>query len=492
MGLVHIDKPVRSDSLPYLSDAFTLRLDDDAWAALLPRHHLMWVSPKFDRVRDFTKAVKHGSLGYAAYLSDAMKQSFEKYYISPLENSNQANLFPNGQVMDSSICFLPTNDCNLGCKYCFSGAQPNKFGSIPWEIAKAAIDLGTRNAIMTRMRTGVGGLGIRFFGGGEPTEYWERFAAIVEYARASAQKHNLQILVATITNGQIDQKHYHWFRKNIDEVSISMDGPPEIQNAQRPVSSGEDSFDKSWKFVSAMAVLGMNITTIRVTVTEQTVNRMAEIAEYFWDNLPNPYPLQFEPVYFSEVGRQSVGMPGALDFVENFRHVEELARRRAQMGKRSGIAATATRPLTVRAGAYCDSLEGRGMFVTPNGYLSLCSEVSLHSDPRKDNYFVGGYDFATKRFQVSEEGASKVRCGPPWWCRGCYAQFSCRGGCEPRSQNPAKHIRKWWCQMVRANLKHTWSDVRANLLPCRCRIGDTRGEELIWLPIWEISPSMDS
>jgi radical SAM protein with 4Fe4S-binding SPASM domain len=491
MELVRIDRPTQPNGLPRLSDGFNIRLHGDQWAALMPRHHLMWISPDFKRVRDFTRLVKDRSPDYETFLSEPMKKSFATYYLDPLNHSGNPNANPKGEVLDSAVCFLATNDCNLGCKYCFSGAQPKQFGAIPWEIAKAAVDLGVRNAILNRMRTGTGALIIRFFGGGEPTEYWDRYAGIVDYARARAHATNIGVLVATITNGQVEEEHYEWFRKNIDEVSVSMDGPPDIQNAQRPTFAGENSFDKSWKFLSAMDRLTMDIKAIRVTVTAQTVGRMEEIAQFFWDNLTTAHPLQFEPVYFSEVGRRNSTMPGALDFVERFRGVEELARKREAAGLRHAPVGTATRPLTLRATAYCDSLEGKGLFVTPDGFLSLCSEVSVASDPRKDDYFIGGYDASERRFKISEEGASKIRCGPPWWCRGCYAQYSCRGGCEPRSQNTDKYVRKWWCQMVRENLKGVWSDVRDRKLPARARVGDPQGEELIWLPIWEDSPSMD-
>jgi uncharacterized protein len=486
--VVHIQNPINADGLPYLSDGFGIQLEGGAWAALFPRQHLMWVSPKVQRVRDF---IDHGSSGYEAFLTEAMKKSFETHYINPLEYAGKPNPAPKGEVLGSTICFLPTNDCNLGCKYCFSGAQPKKFGAIPWEVAKAAIDLGTRNAVLNRMRGGVGKLFIRFFGGGEPTEYWDTFSGIVEYSRASAKRSNVDVLVATITNGQVDEEHYEWFRDNIDEITISMDGPPDIQNEQRPTFAGEHSFDKTWKFVSKMDALNVNIKALRVTVTAQTVNRMEEIAQFFWENLPRAYPVQFEPVYFSEVGRQNTAMPRARDFVEQFRRVEEMARRRHEMGRRHATVGTATRPLAIRASAYCDSLEGRGLFVTPDGHLSLCSEVSVAADPRKDDYFVGRYDSSTKRFHVPDDGVSKIRCGPPWWCRGCFAQYSCRGGCEPRSQNPDKYVRRWWCQMVRGNIRGLWSDVRANKVEARARIGDPNGEELIWLPIWESSPSMD-
>jgi uncharacterized protein len=484
---VEYPDPINENGLPYLSEGFNIRLHTGDWAALFPRHHLMWVSPDLKRTKEFLNLQ---AIGYDTLLTEPMKESFSTYYSGPF-TPKYSNPLPKGEWLDSAICFLPTNDCSLGCKYCFSGAAPKKYGAIPWEIAKAAIDLGTRNAVMNRMLSGSGQLMVRFYGGGEPTEYWDSFSSIIEYARASAKKNNVGIQVATITNGQIDPEHYEWFRNNIDEVTLSMDGPPEIQNAQRPTATGEDSFDKTWAFLTNMDALDMNISGIRVTVTAATLNRMAEIATFFWDNLRKPYNMQFEPVYFSAVGRQNTKMPEALEFVEQFRRVEDMAYQRHLHGLRHGTVSSAARPLQIRTGSYCDSLEGKGLFVTPEGYLSICSEVSVPTDPRKDDYFVGKYDPSTKRFHVPEQGAANIRKGVPWWCRGCFAQFSCRGGCEPRSQNSDRYIRRWWCQMVRGNIRHTWSDVRAGRMEARARIGDPHGEELIWLPIWASSASMD-
>src|SRR6185369_11843886 len=126
--------------------------------------------------------------------------------------------------------------------------------------------------------------------------------------------------------------------------TVSMDGPPDIEKAQRPTFAGEKSCDKSWKFVKQMDELKMDIKAIRVTVTAQTVHRMPEIAGFFWDNLKKAYPVQFEPVYFSEVGRQNTSMPQAADFIKHFRNIEEMSRARCKAGKKHGPVGTATRP----------------------------------------------------------------------------------------------------------------------------------------------------
>jgi hypothetical protein len=42
--IVETPHALNPDGLPRLSDGFSLHLDGDDWAALFPRHHLMWVS----------------------------------------------------------------------------------------------------------------------------------------------------------------------------------------------------------------------------------------------------------------------------------------------------------------------------------------------------------------------------------------------------------------------------------------------------------------
>ena len=457
------------------TEGFTIKLKSNNWAALYPNYHFMFVSKSHDRVKQLCA---EENLKKSTVLNDLMKKSFVKYFDRRDEKKRSGSLFRN-KLLSSAICIIPTNDCNLGCQYCFAATEPKKEGVIKWEIAKAAVDLGIRNAILNRMMNGTGQFELRFFGGGEPTDYWEEFEQIVIYARRMAKEKNVKCLISKITNGQIDKKNYQWIRRNIDEIYISFDGPPEIQNKQRPTHDGRESFTKSWKFLEAMDTLDVKINSIRVTTTAESVKKMVEIAEFFWTNLSKQHPLQFEPVYLSEVGRKNVLMPSAKDFVENFRAVEIYA------AQRKGLVSSATKPLTIRNGSYCDSLEGKGLFITPDGCLSLCSEISALDDPRKDRYFVGEYNEHTNQFELSKQGESIIREGLPSKCESCFAKFNCSGGCEPRSMNSDTKIRKAWCSMVKMNLLDLWDDVFCEVIGCRERIVHSNGDELIWLPIWE-------
>jgi uncharacterized protein len=445
----------------------------------------MWVSPNLERVREFTRRANQGGDEYREFLTPAMEESFSLHYRRPKPQRAARAALVHGEILSPCICLVLTNDCNLACRYCFASAGEAKGGVMAPEVARAAVDLAARNAVLTRMKTGRATLGVSFFGGGEPTVHWSHFQDIVEYARASAAAHGVGVYITVTTNGQIDEDHYAWFATHVDEVTVSMDGPAEIQNRQRCRAAGGESFRKSWSFLSHMDAAGMNISAIRATVTAESVGRMAEIAEFFWTQLGRVYPLQMEPVYFSEVGRRDCEMPRAPDFVAGLRRVEEAARARCGDRRTHGLVQTATRPLVIRpAGSYCDAMEYDGLFVTPEGFLSQCSEVSSSDDPRAKDYFVGRYDPVAGRFQVAEQHLPGVSGGLPVRCAKCFAQFSCGGGCRPRSENAAPHIRRWWCEIIRENLRLTWSDVRSRLQPAMAHIGDPQGEELIWLPIW--------
>src|SRR5215217_3251225 len=109
---VEYPDPINVNGFPYLSEGFNIRLNNGDWAALFSRHHLMWVSPNLKRTKEF---INHQDNGYDRLLTDGMKDSFATCFQLPLQPNDNVNPLPRGEVLDSTICFLPTNDCSLGC-----------------------------------------------------------------------------------------------------------------------------------------------------------------------------------------------------------------------------------------------------------------------------------------------------------------------------------------------------------------------------------------
>lgn len=138
-----------------------------------------------------------------------------------------------------ALCLHVAHDCNLRCKYCF--ASTGDFGTgrkiMPPEIAKKAIDFviarsGARHNIE-----------VDFFGG-EPLMAFDTVKQTVDYARSLEEKHNKKFRFTITTNGVLlDQDKIDYINANMDNVVLSLDGRPEVNDHFRKTVSGTGSYD---------------------------------------------------------------------------------------------------------------------------------------------------------------------------------------------------------------------------------------------------------
>ncbi|MFH1294917.1 MAG: radical SAM protein, partial [Candidatus Aenigmatarchaeota archaeon] len=127
--------------------------------------------------------------------------------------------------------FFIATRCNMNCVYCYadSGQQRKK---ITISAFKKIID---QLAAVSEKRK----VNIIFHGGGEPTLDLDSIKTITIYARKKLNSPNLNLQ----SNGTYSRAVGNWLLKNIDGIVFSCDGPPEIQDAQRPLLSGQRSSD---------------------------------------------------------------------------------------------------------------------------------------------------------------------------------------------------------------------------------------------------------
>ncbi len=133
----------------------------------------------------------------------------------------------------SSMVLLVTERCNLECRYCFG--RPGT-ADMDEKTARRAVDwlIGqSRKASQ---------LSICFFGG-EPLLNFPLIERTVEYARKRGEETGKGFSFSITTNAiLLDRARIAFFRKHDFAVLVSFDGPPEIQDQNRPRRGGGGSF----------------------------------------------------------------------------------------------------------------------------------------------------------------------------------------------------------------------------------------------------------
>jgi uncharacterized protein len=137
------------------------------------------------------------------------------------------------------LCLQITQNCNFRCKYCvYSGEyetrkHDNKVMS--WEIAKQSIDFLIEHSISAT------NLNIGFYGG-EPLMNFDLIKKCMEYAESHIT--GKEIGYSMTTNGSLltDEIVEELLKRNF-KLTISIDGPKDIQDANRVMVNGNGTFD---------------------------------------------------------------------------------------------------------------------------------------------------------------------------------------------------------------------------------------------------------
>lgn len=138
-----------------------------------------------------------------------------------------------------ALCLHVAHDCNLRCQYCF--ASTGDFGTgrkiMPFEVAKKAIDFVISRSGKRR------NIEVDFFGG-EPLMAWDMVKQTIDYARSIEEEHGKKFRFTITTNGLLlDDEKIDYINANMDNVVLSLDGRPSVNDEMRKTVSGAGSYD---------------------------------------------------------------------------------------------------------------------------------------------------------------------------------------------------------------------------------------------------------
>lgn len=180
------------------------------------------------------------------------------------------------------------SNCNLKCKYCYAAPfATEKMNIMSAEILEIAVSkiMAFQNNVFFSWH------------GGEPLlpglEFYKNVVRIInKYKTPYHQIKNMVQTNATL----ITLEFAKFFKDNDFIISVSIDGPEHVHNANRVCQKGRDSFSNAMCGVEVLRQVGLNPPVI-ATVTKDTAKYARDTFKFFVDN--GFTDIKFSPVYDS-------------------------------------------------------------------------------------------------------------------------------------------------------------------------------------------------
>jgi uncharacterized protein len=167
-------------------------------------------------------------------------------------------------------------DCNLRCTYCY--AEGGSYGGparlLDSETARAAARYLVEESGDSKNITLV-------LFGGEPLLNMTAVKAAVEEAEKMASAAGKKLLVSLTTNGTLlNADNISFFREHRVVVSVSLDGPPDLHDANRPDATGKGSYSKILSQLHGLFESNSAAVAARVTLTPDQWSRCEEVFDH--------------------------------------------------------------------------------------------------------------------------------------------------------------------------------------------------------------------
>ena len=323
------------------------------------------------------------------------------------------------KFLPTTAVLLMTNQCSMRCTYCYANAGVHKPEAITWPVAKTVIDAVCENG----RKSGKRHFSLALHGGGEPTTCWSTLEAAVSYARSR----DTPCHISLSSNGVWSASQRSYICENVDNISLSMDGIESVQNHQRPLAKGGESFGTVMASLRALDEAGADYG-IRMTVTSDTIAELPKGVEFICRNT-KARAIQVEPTFTSSRGvyadvTDAFGNAFTARFLEAY-----------EIGKAANrfVYYSAARPWVISS-MFCMA-PAEALIVVPGGDLVACFEVYSSRLPYACDFTIGrirpegvAMDFdALARFVATQQQRRAT-------CRGCYCYWHCCGDCATRSK----------------------------------------------------------
>lgn len=336
-----------------------------------------------------------------------------------------------------SLTFSVSDKCGMDCIYCFSGDKASQSGAVAnFENVVDAIDSFFLNDELSENPT------VAFFGAGEPFMNFNFIKDTVLYTEKVAQKYGISPRFMATSNCTFNEEILRFIIKHNIYLSASVDGPPNVQNKQRPLKGGTASSDIVMHNVRQL-IEAEHDFHVRSTITKESSHLMADMTE-FWANL-GINKIYFEPVSIAGKCKNDITIqPSPEEFGKNF-----ISSIRCAQNRNISVNTEAVRKLRTGADFYfCPAVAGDNLLFTTDGRRAFCYE-----DLSSNN--VGPF-IATHETNQYFTGQLKNPVDFTNWpvpsCKKCPIFLGCGGTCPRRalkSNNNLLAPYAWQCKLNR-------------------------------------------
>lgn len=321
-----------------------------------------------------------------------------------------------------TITFFITSKCNLNCVYCVNDTRhAGEEKTIDLNFAKKGIDdfFNDRADIF-----GVGNNMIRFYGIGEPTTRMDLVKSITEYAKKVKEK---DLFVELQTNGFFSENTAKWIAKNVNEVWISIDGPKEIQNRNRPSRGGKETSDIVVRNIKFLQKKGIFVGA-RATILPQDISKQIELIDYF--NSIGIKWVYAEPVFESvkQEGKTRIKQITPIDLKQFAEHFVKAYKHAENLGVHYGNFFTVN--FDEPCNYACRSCLPMPQ-LTADGYISGC-DLAYSGKTQLLEFIFGKYNKEKNEIIYYPEKIGRIRQRNTKFmegCKNCEIRSNCGGGC---------------------------------------------------------------
>jgi len=323
-----------------------------------------------------------------------------------------------------NIALFLTQTCNLRCVYCYGqGGEYGHQGVMTWDTARAAVDWLMDNSLDAEQ------VHIGFFGG-EPLLNFPLLQQVVSYAKAQAATRGKRVAFNMTTNAtRLTDKIIAYLKAEDINPLISCDGPPALQDRQRPFKNGRGSYQRLFANVQKLRQVFPDLTaraTLRDNADPAAIRQGLAAVGFTTQYLSRASPVILAGARAAQTAQQPDPDPSDDRFLADQR--AEVSRLFAAVNARNLTAHTA--PLAL---ALVSSLVTGQQRQVACGVGRGLAGVSVSGEIYPCHRFVGlagarlGHLHDYRAGKVNDYHRAVVDNLPV--CRGCWARYLCGGGC---------------------------------------------------------------